>query len=960
LAAVKRDLKRSVSKDVSREEEEAPKLRMKACWAECASVSGNHARQLLVPTEEVSIAGEAGSEQVVLRSGEVVRLVRDREPPRTGRALFIPPRAFLAHYKRFDEIEGCKWIGDRSISTPEQVLASLRGAFQFREDSPEALGLRIPQIGGLHAILGYWTTDPREPATVVMPTGTGKTETMLAVFAHSRLQRLLVLVPSDALREQLARKFETYGVLQPFGVISPSALRPIVGQLKHGISSPPSAENFARNCNIIIATPNAIRASSDDARDALLEQFSHLFVDEAHHLGAMTWKAIRDRFVDRRVVQFTATPFREDGRPLLGKIVYAFPIREAQRQGYFSRIDYISVSDSANPDHAIAAAAIAQLRADLAAGFDHLIMARVDRIGRAESVLRLYEELAPELHAVAIHSNAKKPDRDAALTAIRNRASRAIVCVDMLGEGFDLPHLKIAAMHDVHKSLGVTLQFVGRFARGTQGLGQAAIVVSRPSAPFDPRLHELYRQDADWNEVLRDLSQDAVANEVAVNDFERGFSPRADSITLQMLEPKMSTVVFTVGSKRWHLESVPLAFKDDQIFGEVSVNDRANVAWFLTRNLTPVRWGVAPELTQISYDLYVLYWDNERNLLYINSSNTDGLHEQLANKIFRDTAKKIDGEAIYRSMAGITRLVPTNVGVLDSRSHARRFSMHVGADVSVGFPVAEQVTKTQTNIFASGFERGERVTIGASLKGRIWSHRIARSLLHWVHWCDQIGPKLLNVSLSIDSILKSFIRAQALEQRPDLVFLAAEWPWPFYLGSMEETRLELAETSFPLLDVDVRVTTFETSGPVRFEIATPAWVAPYEVQFTPKGMTYVSLGPDVLFRTRRESTALSEVLADHGLTFLLEGDAMITHPSMLLRPNRELPPFDPARIVPLSWTGTNLRKESQGRSKEADSVQWRVIQHVLSDREWGIVLDDDGSGEIADIVALSASVLTAS
>ena len=35
----------------------------------------------------------------------------------------------------------------------------------------------------------------------------------------------------------------------------------------------------------------------------------------------------------------------------------------------------------------------------------------------------------------------------------------------MLGEGFDLPELKIAALHDVKKSLPVTLQFTGRFTR---------------------------------------------------------------------------------------------------------------------------------------------------------------------------------------------------------------------------------------------------------------------------------------------------------------------------------------------------------------------------------------------------------------------------------------------------------------------------------------------------------------
>jgi superfamily II DNA or RNA helicase len=37
----------------------------------------------------------------------------------------------------------------------------------------------------------------------------------------------------------------------------------------------------------------------------------------------------------------------------------------------------------------------------------------------------------------------------------------------MLGEGYDLPNLKIAALHDQHKSLAITLQFIGRFTRSS-------------------------------------------------------------------------------------------------------------------------------------------------------------------------------------------------------------------------------------------------------------------------------------------------------------------------------------------------------------------------------------------------------------------------------------------------------------------------------------------------------------
>jgi hypothetical protein len=48
----------------------------------------------------------------------------------------------------------------------------------------------------------------------------------------------------------------------------------------------------------------------------------------------------------------------------------------------------------------------------------------------------------------------------------------------------------------------------------------------------------------------------------------------------------------------------------------------------------------------------------------------------------------------------------------------------------------------------------------------------------------------------------------------------------------------------------------------------------------------------------------------------------------------------------------NLRKESQGPSRDVDSIQARVIQHTLTLEDWDLVVDDDGSGEIADIVAM--------
>jgi DNA invertase Pin-like site-specific DNA recombinase len=67
----------------------------------------------------------------------------------------------------------------------------------------------------------------------------------------------------------------------------------------------------------------------------------------------------------------------------------------AQQHGYFASIAYRSVVDLANPDRAVATAAVQQLRDDLEAGFDHLLMARVSSVDRAKEVLKSTKRSRP-------------------------------------------------------------------------------------------------------------------------------------------------------------------------------------------------------------------------------------------------------------------------------------------------------------------------------------------------------------------------------------------------------------------------------------------------------------------------------------------------------------------------------------------------------------------------------------
>jgi type I site-specific restriction endonuclease len=64
----------------------------------------------------------------------------------------------------------------------EETLDSWKNSFSYIEEdvAQHVVGLRKPQVGALHAIHAHWTVS-RRTATIVMPTGTGKTDTMLSV-----------------------------------------------------------------------------------------------------------------------------------------------------------------------------------------------------------------------------------------------------------------------------------------------------------------------------------------------------------------------------------------------------------------------------------------------------------------------------------------------------------------------------------------------------------------------------------------------------------------------------------------------------------------------------------------------------------------------------------------------------------------------------------------------------------
>ena len=223
--------------------------------------------------------------------------------------------------------------------SPEQVSDSWEQCVRLPEDCPEKdkVGLREPQIGAIHAACAHLTLSTK-PGTVVMPTGTGKTETMFTLIAYKQMQRVLILVPSNILREQIAEKMLRFGCLEEIGVLKGSFEYPLVTLLEKGVREESEVREILKSSNVIVATPNILKASGGRLAELLCSGCDALFVDEAHHVAAKTWSNVKGVFEReaKPVIQFYCdTVLGNDGKSLEGQVIYNYPMTLAQKNGYF-------------------------------------------------------------------------------------------------------------------------------------------------------------------------------------------------------------------------------------------------------------------------------------------------------------------------------------------------------------------------------------------------------------------------------------------------------------------------------------------------------------------------------------------------------------------------------------------------------------------------------------------------
>lgn len=369
--------------------------------------------------------------------------------------------------------------------------------------------VREPQREAYAAIERFVDEAGRE-AGVVLPVGCGKSGTIaISPFAF-KSNRTLVVAPNLNIANQLLKDFDPANpemFYQKAKVIDAPYPEPVeIRGRTTNRSDLDSADVVATNIQQLQGEDNRW------LQDLPADYFDLILFDEGHHNVALSWDMLKAKFPAARIVNFSATPMRSDGQLMAGRIIYSYPVARAIRAGYVKRLKavvlnpktlrYVRREDGQEievtldevrrlgEDDADFRRSIVSSEATMTTIVDASIR-ELDRL-RNESGDKNLKIIASALNfthcaeivkayrargrrADYVHSLEAGKANERVLKKLENNELDVIVQVRKLGEGFDHPHLAVAAIFSIFANLSPFVQFVGRIMR-----------VVKQNAPYDP------------------------------------------------------------------------------------------------------------------------------------------------------------------------------------------------------------------------------------------------------------------------------------------------------------------------------------------------------------------------------------------------------------------------------------------------------------------------------------------
>lgn len=824
-------------------------------------------------------------------------------------------------------------------------------------------GFRPGQLGALHSALAHFSVYD-EPAILSLPTGYGKTAILMALPFLLRCKRVLVVEPSNALRQQTASHFKELSVLRRLGVVDADTTNPCVLNQK-GVPTDPETWNSIAAQDVVISTPQSL--SPAVAPEAASDLFDLIIFDEAHHVPAETWSAFLAHYSKAKFVFLTATPFRQDRKIIPGRMAYWYPVSKAAKESAFGRVAFtpapvLNDNDDDEIDRSVARTAVARLLADRANGFDHRIFARAATISAARRLVGLYEQAGANVRA--IDSHASKRTQDKAEAELLAGEIDGVVCVDMFGEGYDFPKLKIAALHAPHRSLVPTLQFIGRFARtNDSATGDATLVA--PLSRLKEASVKLFKEGVDIADMIDEVARAQIAeaeadrNVLDLLKIRKQADSDYESVTPLLLElyahaqifecqaePNFSLFEETIGRK---LKIAKQWTSDDGL-----------VTLLLTVDTSPPNWATSDVLVNVRHDAFLLAYNRASGLCYIGSTRrTARIYQDLIQTVLPDRHRPISYERTRRALSGLNSLRFYNVGLRNTaiNSQAESYRVMTGPAAERAITAGDARAYSQGHFFGSGVGADDvRQTIGASSSSRIWSNQ-RLTVAEYIEWITELNGRLGGGGGISVSQLDIIQHARTLHRLPGHV-IAAGWHKQAY-RSAPRIRWRAAPaapwTTGVITDLELGNFTVDAAHTaMTFDIVSDTFSERFCFNLG-GGALFIKVGPsDVeIVAGYDEWTDLASWLSSHPPVFYAADKSSFIGVNLIAAAVNAVAQLRDGDAQALTWENCRIDKEFGAVEPDGRlSVHQWLESYLLASANHVAIIYDHRSGEAADYITL--------
>ena len=815
-------------------------------------------------------------------------------------------------------------------------------------DSKERKGLRNAQNGAIHAIASFFTKNSNENAIVVMPTGTGKTAVLMMSPYILRKRRVLIVTPSKMVRGQIAEDFQLLDTLCKINVLASSVKKPNVFEMEHQYSEDDTKR--LQEADVIVATANCALTLS--MSEWAKENIDIVLVDEAHHTPAATWKQILNNISSAAHILFTATPFRLDKKEITGEIIYDYPLRKAYEEGVFGEIQYIPVTEAEDNDIAIATIAEEVLVNDRNIGYEHFLMIRTDTKENAKKLENIYNEHT-SLKVKRIDSSLSNRNIRTTLDNLKTRELDGIICVDMLGEGYDFPNLKIAAVHVPHKSLASTLQFIGRFARTNADNIGTAKFIAVDDEELEIEKKKLYSRDAIWQDLIVEMSDERNNRELTNREYYKSFSNEVgkgiDDVPIQAIKPNCHVKIYRVEGF-----NIMGSFPDICNVGDRTMrNSEENTVIGIGLEYEAPLWMGNGERINQQYILYIIHYQDKTGMLHIYSQHhSEVMYEELV-QAFCEKYNPIPKYEIFKVLGELNNFEIYNSGMLNKQAQSgESYRIMTGSDVS------DAIDRDTGRLYAAGHAfckatnvNNEEITIGYSSASKVWSSEY-KELMEYIKWCDELGLKISNKKLTVktNTNFDYLPHPKPLLKYPEKIFFVDYNPETYTNVPTVKYCLEKTEKHVYITDMEllVRNSTAEyVDVECRIDEISEIIRCGLKRNYTENThMIMVSKG--------NQELSLQDYFTNSPLIFKSVDDMTIIGDEVI-EGDYEDDIFDNNIIMGIDWDKYNTDISTEfGESNIPNKVSIQDALFILlnEDESNKFILYDHGTGEIADYITI--------